>query len=73
MSTKCGGYILLAFIDKYGVLTNQWTWLYEALLEVSMAKIALWIRVCADDRTAESAIKASNVSTIVQGTNFTLY
>ena len=27
---------LLAFIDKYGVPTNQWTWLYEALLEVSM-------------------------------------
>ena len=32
---------LLAFIAKYGVLTNQWTWLYEALLEVSMTKIAL--------------------------------
>ena len=39
----------LSFIDKYGVLTNQWTWLYEALLEVPMTKIALWIRVCADD------------------------
>ena len=51
---------LLAFIDKYGVLTNQWTWLYEALLEVSMTKIALWIRVYADDWAAESAIKASN-------------
>ena len=51
---------LLAFIDKYGVLTKQWTWLYEALLEVSMTKIALWIGVCADDRAAESAIKASN-------------
>ena len=53
---------LLAFIDKYGVLTNQWTWLYEALSEVSITKIALWIRVCADDWTAESAIKASNDS-----------
>ena len=51
---------LLAFIDKYGVLTNQWTWLYEALLAVSMTKMALWIRVCADDWAAESAIKASN-------------
>ena len=51
---------LLAFIDKYGVPTNQWTWLYEALLEVSMAKIALWIPVCADDWADESAIKASN-------------
>ena len=55
---------LLAFIDRYGVLTNQWNWLYEALLEVSMTKIALWIRVCADDWAAESAIKASNDSTI---------
>ena len=51
---------LLAFIDKYGILTNQWTWLYEVLLEVSMTKIALWIRVCADDWAAESAIKTSN-------------
>ena len=34
--------------------------LYEALLEVSMTKIALWICVCADDWAAESAIKASN-------------
>ena len=57
---------LLAFIDKYGVLTNQWTWLYEALLEVSKTKIALWICVCADDWAAESAIKASNEWTIVQ-------
>ena len=51
---------LLAFIDKYGILTNQWTWLYEALLEVSVTKIALWICVCADDWAAESAIKASS-------------
>ena len=34
---------LLAFINKYGVPTNQWTRLYETLLEVSMTKIALWI------------------------------
>ena len=52
---------LLAFIDKYGVPTNQWTWLYEALLKVSMAKKALWICACADDWAAESVIKASNV------------
>ena len=51
---------LLAFIAKYGVPTNQWTWLYEALLEVSMTEIALWIRVYVDDWTAESAVKASN-------------
>ena len=51
---------LLAFIAKYGVPTNQWTWLYQALLEVSMTIIALWICVCADDWAAESAIKASN-------------
>ena len=30
------------------------------LLEVSMTKIALWIRICADDWAAESAMKASN-------------
>ena len=51
----------LAFIDKYGILTNQWTGLYEPLLEVSMTKIALWIRVWADNWAAESAIKISNV------------
>ena len=51
---------LLAFIDKYGVPTNQLTWLYEAFLVVSMNKIPLWIRVCADDWAAESAVKASN-------------
>ena len=53
---------LLAFIAKYDVPTNQWTWLYEALLEVSMTKIALWIRVYVDDWTAESAVKASKVA-----------
>ena len=47
---------LLAFIAKYGVPTNQWTW----LLEVLMTTIALWVCVCADDWAAESAIKASN-------------
>ena len=51
---------LLAFIDKYGIQTNQWTWLSEALLEVSMTKKVLWIRVCADDWPAKSAIIASN-------------
>ena len=51
---------LLTFIAKYGVPTNQLTWLYEALLEVSQTKIALWIRVSADDWTTKSAIKASN-------------
>ena len=51
---------IATLIDKYGVLTNQWTWLYEALLKVSMTKIALWIRDCADDRAAKSAIKAGN-------------
>ena len=48
---------LLAFIDKYGIPTNQWTWFYEALLEVSMTKIALWICFCADDWAVESALK----------------
>ena len=51
---------LFAFIDKYGVPTNQWTSLYEALLEVCMNKIALSIHVCADDWMAESVINASN-------------
>ena len=32
---------LLAIIDKYGAPISQWTWLYQALLEVSMNKIAL--------------------------------
>ena len=43
---------LLAFIDKYGVLINQWPWLYEALSEVSVSIIALWINVYAHDWTA---------------------
>ena len=51
---------LLAFTAKFGVPINQWTWLYEVLLEVSMTKIALWIRVYVDDWTAESAVIASN-------------
>ena len=51
---------LLAFTAKYGVSTNQWTWLCQALLEVSMTTIALWICVCADDWAAELAVKASN-------------
>ena len=50
------GTTLLALIDKY----DLWTWLYEALLEVSITKITVWVRVCADDCAAESAIKASN-------------
>ena len=40
---------LLTFIDKYDIPGSQWTWLYETLLEISVNKIALWIRVCADD------------------------
>ena len=52
--------LITSFYDKYGIPTNQWTWLYEALLEVSMTKIALWIRICADDWAAKRAIKASN-------------
>ena len=51
---------LLAFTAKYGIPTNQWTWLYEALLEVSVTKIVLWIYVYVDDWTAKSAVKASN-------------
>ena len=35
--------------------------MYQALLEVSMNKITLWIDVCADDWIAERAIIASNV------------
>ena len=51
---------LLAFTAKYAVPNNQWTWLCQALLEVSMTTIALWICVCADDWAAELAVKASN-------------
>ena len=36
---------LLAIIDKYGVQINQWAWWYQALLEVSMNRIALWTRM----------------------------
>ena len=53
-------YSITSFIDKYGVPTNLWTQLYEALLEMSMTKITLWICVRVDDWEAESAIKASN-------------
>ena len=52
---------LLAIIDKYGGLLRQWAWLYEALLEVSMNKISLWINVCVDDWTAEMAITALKI------------
>ena len=46
---------LLAIIDKYGVPISQRSWLYQALLEVSMNIIELWINVCAHDWTAERA------------------
>ena len=55
-----GGCQPIVLVNITSVLTNQWTWLYEALLEVSMTKIQLWIRVCADNWAAKSAIKASN-------------
>ena len=51
---------LLAFIEKNSVPTNQWTWLYQALLKVSITKITLWICVYADDWADQSVIKASN-------------
>ena len=51
---------LLAFTAKYAVPNNQWTWLCQALLEVSVTTIALWICVCVDDWAAELAVKASN-------------
>ena len=60
---------LLAIIDKYGVLITQWTWLYQALSEVSMNKLALWINVCVDDWTAERATIASNASGIYSVNN----
>ena len=47
-------------IEKYGVLISQWAWLYQALLEVSMNKITLWINVCADDWTTKGPVIASN-------------
>ena len=51
---------LLATIDKYGILINQWAWLYQALLEVSLNIIALWISIDVDYWTAEMAVIASN-------------
>ena len=45
-------YTLLAIIDKYDILINQWSWLFEALSEASTNKIALWINICEDDWTA---------------------
>ena len=56
--------IIISFLDKYGIWTNQWTCLYQALMKVSMNKIALWIRVFADDWASKSAIKANNVHRI---------
>ena len=53
---------LLAIVDKYGVTISQWTCLYQALLEVSMNTITLWISVRADDRTAELSAIASNAA-----------
>ena len=40
---------------EYGIQISQFACLYQALLEESMNKIALRIRVCADDWTAESS------------------
>ena len=53
---------LLAFTAKCGVPTNQWTWLYEALLEVSTttSRHCEYVSVT-DNWAAESAIKANNV------------
>ena len=51
---------LLTIVDKYDVPINQWTWMCQALLEVSMNKIALRINVYADDWTAELSAIASN-------------
>ena len=47
-------------MDKYGVIISQLDCLYQALLQMYMNKIALWIRVGVDDLTAETAIIASN-------------
>ena len=49
---------------KYGVPISQWAWLYQALLEVSMNKLELWINVCADDWITERMIITSNALTI---------
>ena len=51
---------LFELTSKYGVPINQWAWLYQALLEVSMNKIALWINACADDWIVERTIIVSN-------------
>ena len=51
---------LFELTSKYGVPINQWAWLYQALLEVSMNKIALWINICADDWTVGKTIIVSN-------------
>ena len=51
---------LLAIIDKYVVPIRQCAWLYQALSEVSVNKIALWINVCTDDWTAKRVIIAIN-------------
>ena len=53
---------LLAIIDKYGVSIRQWNWLNQALLEVLMTKISLWINDGVHDWTVERAIIAGNVS-----------
>ena len=53
--------LLLAIADKYGVPISQWAWLCQALLEVTMNKITLWINVCADNWRAEMSTIASNV------------
>ena len=45
---------------KYSVLISQLAWLYQALSDVSINKIVLWINVRADDWTAESSIIAGN-------------
>ena len=50
---------LLAIIDKYSAPFNQWTWLYQELLEVSVNIIAFWTNVCAHDWTAKRTIIAS--------------
>ena len=46
---------LLAIIAKCGVLIREWGNLYDALLEVSTNKRALWKNVRVDDWTAELA------------------
>ena len=49
---------LLAIVDKYGVTISQ----YEALLEVSMNRITMWINVRPDAWTVEMSAIASNVT-----------